>query len=484
MLFRHFFISCLALAALACQPEAPGPTPPNILFLFADDQTYEAVRALGNEEIYTPNLDRLARRGATFTHAYNMGGWNGAICVASRAMIISGRSIWRARDISGQWAVGEQLDQTWPRLMAGAGYDTYMTGKWHVQAPAAEIFRTSRHIRPGMPGDTPAGYHRPQGPGQDTWSPTDSSFGGFWAGGTHWSEVVRNDALDYLGMAAQRDRPFFMYLAFNAPHDPRQSPQRFVDMYPLEEVAVPASFLPQNPWMDPMGCPETLRDEALAPFPRTEYAVKVHRQEYYAIVSHMDEQIGLILDSLEATGKLDNTFIFFTADHGLSVGQHGLLGKQNMYDHSVRVPLMIAGPGVPAGKTISQDVYLQDLMATALDIAGIEAPDYLEFQSLLPLIEEKADAFALPAVYGAYTMRQRMVRKDGFKLIVYPEADKLLLYDLANDPEELTDLADDPAHRKDLERLWPELLALQAKFDDPLALDAVGPSYGLPSATQ
>ena len=161
---------------------------------------------------------------------------------------------------------------------------------------------------------------------------------------------MANETMGFLENASASENPFFMYIAFNAPHDPRQSPKEYVDMYPVDEIALPANFLPEYPYKDKMGCSKTLRDEMLAPFPRTEYAVKVNRQEYYAIITHMDAQIGRILKKLEETGQSDNTYIFFSADHGLSVGQHGLLGKQNMYEHSLRPPMIIVGPDIPEGK--------------------------------------------------------------------------------------------------------------------------------------
>ena len=170
----------------------------------------------------------------------------------------------------------------------------------------------------------------------DPWKPWDKSFEGFWKGGKHWSEIVADDALDFIADADKRENPFFMYIAFNAPHDPRQSPKEYVDRYPLDKVKVPENFLPEYPHNVGMGCGRGLRDEKLAPFPRTHHAVKVNRQEYYAIITHMDTQIGRILDALDKSGKKDNTYIFYGADHGLGVGQHGLMGKQNMYDHSLR----------------------------------------------------------------------------------------------------------------------------------------------------
>lgn len=474
---------------------------PNFVFLFADDQTYESIRALGFDEVHTPNLDRLVNQGTSFTHAYNMGGWNGAICVASRAMIISGSFIWNAQEKSAAWAAGDStaLAQTWPQLLEQKGYDTYMTGKWHVQAPAEEIFTKAEHIRPGMPGDRrdelaaaqkkwesesgdmkdwndymPVGYGRPTGPDDTEWSPTDTLQGGFWEGGKHWSETVRDDALSFIETAKSKEDPFFMYLAFNATHDPRQAPQRFLDQYPLEDIKVPENFLPEYPFKDDIGNQPGLRDEALAPFPRTEYAVKVHRREYFALLSHMDEQIGIILDSLEATGKMDNTYIFFGADHGLSVGHHGLIGKQSMFDHSIRIPMMVVGPDVPKGKRLDQDVYLQDIMATTLELADIAKPDYVQFNSLLSLIKGERDrSHYNNGIYGAYNDFQRMIRKDGFKLVVYPNIKKVLLFNMEKDPWEMNDLADNPEHSGKVKTMFAELLELQKKMDDDLSLQGI-----------
>ena len=490
-------VSCQTRPKASSNSET-APDRPNFVFLFSDDQTFESISALGFDEVHTPNLDRLVKKGTSFTHAYNMGGWNGAICVASRAMIISGQFIWNAQEKSEKWAKGDTtaLNKTWSRLLEKQGYDTYMSGKWHVEAPADEIFNDARHIRPGMPGDRrgelgaaikkwkkesgdmkdwndymPIGYGRPTGPDDTEWSPTDTLQGGFWEDGTHWSEVVRNDALDFLEMAKQKENPFFMYLAFNATHDPRQAPQRFLDMYPLEDIKLPENFLPEYPFKDDMGNPPGLRDEALAPFPRTEYAVKVHRQEYYALVSHMDEQIGKILDALEASGKMDNTYVFFGADHGLSVGHHGLIGKQSMFDHSVRIPMMVVGPGIPESKVLDQDVYLQDIMATTLELANVDKPDYVQFNSFLDIVEgQKTESHYEDGVYGAYMNLQRMIRKDGFKLLIYPKIGKVLLFDMENDPNEMNNLADKPEYAKKVESLFTALLKLQKKYNDPLSL--------------
>ncbi|WP_040352984.1 sulfatase-like hydrolase/transferase [Blastopirellula marina] len=442
---------------------------PNIIFLFADDYSYECVGAYGHSMVQTPHLDQLAKQSTRFTHAYNMGSWSGAVCVASRTMLNTGRFVWHAEKVYKSAEKERVAGRFWSEYMKQAGYDTYMTGKWHVPANAAKAFETSAHIRGGMPKDTNHGYNRPPAGGEDPWSPSDPQFGGFWAGGKHWSEVVADDAVDFLDTAAKRDKPFFMYLAFNAVHDPRQSPQDYVDHYPAEKTDVPADFQPLYPEREAMGAGKSLRDEKLAPFPRTPHAIQVHRSEYYAIIEHMDAQIGRILDALQKTGKADNTYIFFTADHGLAVGHHGLLGKQNMYDHSVRVPLLVAGPGLPQGKVCETPVYLQDVMATTLELAGVEKPDHVEFRSLLPVIRGERDV-QYDAIYGAYLDRQRMITVDGYKLILYPTIAKLKLFDLTSDPQERADLAGNPDQRTRIEQLLNRLLKLQTEVGDELDL--------------
>jgi arylsulfatase A-like enzyme len=345
-----------------------------------------------------------------------------------------------------------------------------MTGKWHIATKPQNCYNHVVHERPGMPNQTPQGYNRPLSPTDTTWRPWDKKYGGFWKGGKHWSEVLKEDAVAFIDSAAKKDKPFFMYLAFNAPHDPRQSPKRFVDMYTLENIAVPKTFLPEYPYKEEMGSGKGLRDERLAPFPRTKYAVKVNRQEYYAIITHMDYQIGQILDALKKSGKMDNTYIIFSADHGLACGNHGLMGKQNMFDHSMRPPLIILGPDLPKNKKIDADVYLQDVMATALDIAGVQKPVYIEFNSLMPLAKGEQTKSNYDAIYGAYVNFQRMIRKDGFKLIAYQNANKVLLFDLKKDPLEMNDLSEKPEYASKVKEMFDDLLKLQKNMDDDLDL--------------
>lgn len=459
-----------------CKGDAEQP--PNILFVFADDQCFSTIAALGNHEIETPNLDRLARRGTTFSHCYNMGSWSGAVCVASRTMLNTGRSVWRAQDVYDTSETERTEGRWWSEWMKQAGYRTYMTGKWHVRADAGRSFDVVADVRGGMPQQTEAGYHHPADDPSERWSPSDPEYGGYWEGGTHWSEVVGNHATAFLDEAGQRDEPFFMYIAFNAPHDPRQSPQEYVDRYPADQIKVPASFQLLYPFKDAIGCGPSLRDEKLAPFPRTEHDVQVHRQEYYAIITHMDHQIGRILDALEASGKADDTWIFFTADHGLACGEHGLMGKQNLYDHSVRVPFMVVGPEIAGGARIDAPIYLQDVMPTTLELAGVEKPEHVEFHSVLPILAGEARS-PYPAIYGAYLDLQRSIRTDRYKLVLYPKAGRMRLYDLRTDPQELHDLAEQPESKPLIKTLYRRFEALQEEVDDHLDLSRLAAQWGV-----
>lgn len=461
------------LTAMPVVLAAQQDSKPNILFILSDDQSFDTIRALGNSEINTPNLDRLVERGTTFTHAYNMGSWTGAVCVPSRTMLFTGRFLWPVQTLNKNLEVERAAGRVWPQLMRSAGYRTYMTGKWHVNVDATKAFDIARHIRPGMPKQTEVGYDRPHEGKPDPWSPYDPQFGGFWEGGKHWSEVVRDDAIDFIELAAEDERPFFMYIAFNAPHDPRQSPKEYIDRYPLEKISVPPNFIREYPFKDSIGCGTNQRDEKLAPFPRTEHAVKVHRQEYYALISHMDAQVGRILDAVEKSKKAANTYIIFTSDHGLAVGQHGFMGKQNLYDHSVRVPCIVVGPNIAKGKRIDTPIYMQDIVPTTVELAGLKRQPHIQFNSLMPLLRGETKRSAYDAIYGAYLGLQRSVTSDGYKLIVYPAIKELRLYNVARDPREIADLAEEPGSHAIVERLFAKLIELQQQTGDSLDLAGI-----------
>ena len=383
----------------------------NFLFIIADDMTFRAVHSLNNAEIHTPNLDRLVNRGCAFTHCFHQGAWQGAVCVPSRVMLNTGLTAFHAE-------MGLDKVRSWGQTLGAAGYDTYLCGKWHLDATALQ--RSFRELGPIAPGFLPSGsasYRSVTGPDPfysdavlapdhkeipyvedaayfrprlgDEWQPWDESRNGHWLHTDIWldkpsgtiehSSVVYADAvIDHLTKSTpKRSNPFFVYLGFNAPHDPCQSPKEYLDLYPQDKIEIPPNFLPEHPFDI---VPYLLgRDEALAPSPRTKDAIQLHRREYYAIITHMDHQIGRILDALEQSGQASNTYVILTADHGLAVGEHGLLGKQNLYDCSIRMPLLISGPGIPAGRRVDELVYQHSMFATTCELAGIEVPESSSF---------------------------------------------------------------------------------------------------------
>jgi arylsulfatase A-like enzyme len=498
-------------------PHAPGgpraAARPNFLFLLTDDQTYRSIRALNNEEVRTPAMDKLVKKGVTFTHTFNQGSWVGAVCVASRTMLLTGQTVFRAaRNVryldSDQRLYGPSVYQlkkkpgvayeetevkTWAEVFSAAGYHTFITGKWH-NSPYALLkgFDEGHCVGDGMyetfdeKGSSALAYGRPNG---SPWVPWDPKYGGHWRPQVkdilhdesgvktmgapytveeHTSALYADRAIDFLQTRARNpEKPFFMYVAFNAPHDPRQSIKEFVEMYPREKIEIPENFLPEHPFDQG---DHRIRDEKLAPFPRTKEAVQLHRQEYYGILSHLDHQIGRILTALEKTGADRNTYVVLTSDQGLAVGQHGLMGKQNQYDHSVRMPFTIAGPGIAEGRRLDHLVYMQSVFATSCDLAGIAVPSTVEFSSLKPLLEGNP-AGGEAAIFGCYRHFQRMIRSREHKLIVYPEVKKAQLFDLERDPMETRDVAGEPGYRDIKARLLQELVNRGMDLGDFLLLN-------------
>ena len=479
MLFRSLR-HALTLLTLSISLHA-APSKPNIVFIITDDQAIDTIAASkmwGAEKcnLITPNLDALYQSGTVFRQAYNMGSWHGAVCVASRSMLLTGRFVWKTqREEKTKFAATIAAEKTWSQRMKHAGYATYLSGKWHVQADAKKLFDHTVHIRPGMPSTVKKSYNRPLEGNRDVWQSSDAKNGGFWEGGKHWSEVLADDAEAFVKIAAADTKPFFMYLAFNAPHDPRQAPQAWLDRYDAATLPAPENFEPLQQHRSIMGLDgevggSVIRDEQLAPFPRTEQAVRTHRQEYYAMVSHLDAQIGRMLKTLETAGVRENTIVIFTSDHGLSIGRHGLMGKQNMFEHSLRVPFIMSGPNIPRGKVIDERIYMQDAVTTTLELANADTKG-IDFRSLLPLLHGQNEKH-YDAIYGAFTAtHQRAVIDDTHKLILYPKGKICLLFDLDADPLEKNPL-DSPERKK---QLFAKLLTLQKNTGDPLDLRPLYP---------
>lgn len=450
----------LAIAAALPAPRALGEEakdpPPSFLFILSDDQRPDTIAAHGNAHIRTPNLDRLAAEGYSFYRTYCMGSTHGAVCQPSRAMLQSGRTLYRVpMDLRGVKIL--------PELLREKGYATFGTGKWHNGAAsflrgfekgtAVFLGGMSDHLKVPVADVTPEGRLTAKREGEK-----------------FSSELFADAAIEFL-RGRSGDRPFFAYIAFTAPHDPRQPPVKYREMYYRQRPPLPPNFLPQHPfnngWM-------TGRDEALAPWPRTEEVIRDQLAEYYGMITHMDAQIGRVLAALEESGAASRTVVIFTADQGLAMGSHGLLGKQNLYERSLGAPLILAGPGIPRGASSRALAYLYDLYPTVCDIAGVKVPEGVEGQSLRPVWEGRKEAVR-DSIFLTYENLMRSVRDDRWKLIRYPQIGHTQLFDLQTDPHETSNLAADPAHADRVKALWRLLEEWQRRTADTQPLTVSEP---------
>lgn len=446
---------------------------PNILFFFADDQRFDTIGALGNPAIRTPHLDRLVERGTAFTDAYIMGGSCGAVCMPSRAMLHTSRTLYHLNGMGGSIPTDHtMLGET----LRAAGYDTFGTGKWHNGPDAfARSFSHGGEIFFGGMGDhwnVPACDFDPTGAYESRIRQTTDFHTQAvreWTAdhieaGVHSTELFCDATVDFL-----RDRdphnPFFAYVSFMAPHDPRTMPLEFLDMYPVEQVELPANFLPEHMFDNGE---LVIRDEVLAAQPRTEQETRQHIAAYYAMITHLDDHVGRVLGVVEEMGLLDDTIVVFAGDNGLAVGQHGLFGKQNLYEHSVRVPLIFAGPGIPAAQQRDALAGLIDIFPTLCDLADVDGPDSVEGASLQPCLED-ADASVRDHLLFAYRNLMRGVRDaDGNKLIE-TAANGLChtqLFHLGRDRWEIDNLAGEAQHAEKVLLLRNTLRSWRDEWDD------------------
>ena len=442
----------LSLSATA----ATAATKPNILILFADDQRADTIGAHGNAHIKTPVIDGLVRDGTSFRRNYVMGGNSGAVCVPSRAMLMTGKT-WFAMNTAT--LAGEKL---LPELFGEHGYTTFGTGKWHNGQPSwLRAFQKGERMMFGGMSDHEKVPVRDLGPDGKL---TEQRIGEKFS-----TELFADAAIRFLEQhdPAAGTKPFFCYVAFTAPHDPRQPPPGFPADY-TSRPPLPKNFLPQLPFDN--GAMTGGRDENLGAWPRTEAMIRDQLAEYYAMVEHMDAQIGRILAVLKTRGLAENTIIVYAADNGLALGSHGLLGKQNVFEHSMLTPLILAGPGVPKGKSTAAFTYLFDLFPTLCELAGVPAPAGVFGESLRPLWDGSKSSLR-DTVFLPYIQIQRAVRDERWKLIRYPKLGFSQLFDLQTDPDETRSVYDDPARAPDIARLTAAMQRWQTKVGDTLVLN-------------
>ncbi|MDO6736365.1 sulfatase-like hydrolase/transferase [Wenyingzhuangia sp. 2_MG-2023] len=488
---------CLGVFSLTTA-KAQKHKKPNVLLIYTDDHRFSGIHALGGQPVKTPNIDALANTGMVFTEAHLMGAFSGATCMPSRAMLNSGKQLFHLTDIGH---VLPKTDVTIGEAFKQGGYNTYMVGKWHqdrgslarsfddgASVMGIGVYLTDHYRMPIWDWDKTGKF-----PKKDAYLLTYDEQGktkrraitkndkrgptGTELTGPHTSEIFAENASKYIKNYKKRD-PFFMYLAFHAPHDPRQAPKKYQDMYPVNEMELTPSYMSQHPFDNG---DMYLRDEELAAWPRTPQVSKKELSAYYAIITHLDAQIGKVVQSLKDKGEYENTIIVLVGDSGLAVGNHGLMGKQNVYEEDgIHVPLIFSGGYVKQkGTRYNALSYIHDIYPTVCDMAGISIPKSVEGKSLKPVMDG-AKKQVYNYGYYAYKQFQRAYRKGDYKLIEYVKSPNndwkrgysvkgsrvTQLFNIKKDPWETQNLAFFPEHKALLKEMQEEFVKAGKDLDD------------------
>lgn len=478
---------------------------PNILFIVTDDQSPFSLKTYGNQICHTPNIDRIVEMGMTIDNSYIQGSWMSAVCVPSRTQIMTGRSLWETVGLPGPSKYkgmnasesNEKVNPSdpeyfsMPAIFNRAGYTTFRTCKPTTSYDDADNLFTYNY---------------------EKWCVyADDENGSKWHG---------DRAMEFLNLqqTEESDNPFLMYLGFSHPHDPRHGKQELYEKYGASEEPpktpnpnappLPVNYLPEHPFKhgNDNGRDET-RVQGIMDR-RDEATIRNELGRQYACIENLDTQIGRVLNKLEELGELENTYIFFCGDNGIAVGSHGLTGKQNLYEHSWRVPLIVSGPGIKPNSRALGNTYLMDVLPTMCEMVGIEKPNTCDGISFLPVLKGDTN-IVREVLYGVFNMLEenyggkgngsrpgiRAVRKGDWKLIKYDvyegKVQKTQLFNLADNPNELlmehhdpeiiklthntpTDsqknLADDPDYSGKLLEMEKLLLEQQFKYNDPFML--------------
>ncbi|QQE11581.1 sulfatase-like hydrolase/transferase [Planctomycetota bacterium] len=448
-------LGCMQTQPVITEQSESTIAKPNILFLFADDQRPDSIAALGHTQTRTPNIDSLVSRGTTYTQNYCLGANAGAVSMPSRAMLNTGRSYFtlpNQRTLEGAPVLGELLQKN--------GYTTFGTGKWHNKENSfIRSFSTGEAVFLGGMSDqynVKLNHYDPSNPENQFTRYTDKR---------HSSEIFADAAIDFL-KTRDKDKPYFAYVSFTAPHDPRQSPTSYRSKYIDTQIKLPSNFMTEHPFDTGE---MTIRDEQLATTPRIPSEVKSHIADYYAMIEHLDSQIGRILNTLKEQGELDNTIIIYSADHGLSIGSHGLMGKQNLYEQSMSCPLIFAGPNIPVNQKREAFTYLLDLFPTICSLTNTQLPENIQGIDLTQNIVSN-QMIQRSYVFNAYKDVQRSIRNNRFKLIIYPQSKYIQLFDLVNDPDEVRNIAENTAYKNIISKLTSAMLEEQVYWGDTLKL--------------
>lgn len=440
---------------------------PNILLIVSDDQRPDTISALGSPHLRTPAFDRLVQRGSAFTRCISPN----PICTPARAELLTGCTGFRNGVLNFGGPVNPELP-TLPRLLERLGYQRYYVGKWHNDGkPVTRGYTATRGLFCGGGGK----YATPQ---QD-WAGREVTGYRGWIfqdddGTLHPEQGVgltaeisskfADAAIEVLQESDQRQAPCFLHVNFTAPHDPLLIPPQMQPLVRPQALQLPGNFLASHPFDHGNFAG---RDELLFRQPRTPEETLAELAVYYAVIMDLDQQVGRILDAVDQLDTERETLIVFTSDHGLAVGSHGLRGKQNMYEHTVGVPLLLAGPGVPQGKQFAAQCTLRDILPTVLELAAgpqwqqqmsqreaqpQNAAIAVDGRSLVPVLQGKQTEVH-PFVTGYFHDFQRMIRAGNWKYVEYPAVEQQQLFDLEQDPLEMNNLAGTSDHAEQKSKL-------------------------------
>ncbi len=420
----------------------------NVLFVLTDDQRFNTISALGNPDVITPNIDELVRRGTSFTQAHIPCGTSGAVCMPSRAMLNTGRTLFH---IEGEGQNIPPEHKTMPETFKTNGYNCFGTGKWHNGPPAfTRGFTNGENIFfggmwdhwnvPTCNYDTTGEYDNVINFVVDFWNtkkPVKVNCDKFNPG-KHSTELLSDTAISYIKKHDKKE-PFYLYLAYLAPHDPRTMPEKYREMYDENKLTLPENCTEEHPFLFGV---ENIRDEKLCPYPRTMQSLRSELADYYAMITHLDHELGRVIEALKEQDAFEDTVIVFAADNGLNIGSHALMGKQNHYEESIRVPLIFAGPDIPQGKKVDNYIYLLDIFPTLCDMMGMEIPSSVEGKSFYKMFSDE-NVITRDSLYFVYNDMLRSVKKDGYKLIEYRNtANETQLFNVVNDVCEMKNLAE------------------------------------------
>lgn len=437
---------------------------PNVLLISVDDMNND----LGcyGKAVKTPNIDRLARRGVRFDRAY----CQFPLCSPSRVSLLTGLrpDTTRIFELQTDFRKSTLPDVvTLPQLFIKNGYYVARVGKlFHYGNPGQigtngldDAQSWQERINPrGRDRDDEAkiiNFTPKRGLGSSLSFLAGEGVDEEYTDGKVAAESIRL-------LEAHKDRPFFIAAGFYQPHCPNVVPKKYFDLYPLDEIKLPD---------EPAGHHETLLAPAIAsnkPYPyygATREQARETKRAYYAAISFVDAQVGKLLDALDRLNLNDRTIIVFWSDHGFFVGEHGLWGKQSLFEGSARVPLIIAAPGKAEGKVSNRTVELLDLYPTLADLAHLTPPPNLHGASLVPLLNDPSAAWNRPAFTQVWRggFPGHSVRTERWRYTEWDNGRKgVELYDHDADPNEYHNLAEDPEHAETVKSLrqlvrqnWP-----------------------------